>query len=83
MLAVTALLSAAVFLLVVGVLLLIHHGYKHSSDSPDSLAKREGIPWLCFFQPRDVCSHETWVLVCWTNAISILTVTYAVAPRDA
>lgn len=63
---------AALVLFAIGFGLLLHHGYKHMADAPDSKAKREGLPWLCFFQPQDISNHETWILVCWTNAITIL-----------
>ena len=62
---------AAIVLFMLGFLILLHHGYKHMDDAPDSNAKREGIPWLCLFQLHDISNHETWIVVCWTNALTI------------
>ena len=58
-----------------GVGLLLHHGYKHMDDPPYALAKSEGCPaYCCFFQLADVSNHETWVVVAWTNAVTLLVV---------
>ena len=67
------LLVCMVVLLLGGAALLLHHGYAHmDDDEATSLAKREGLgPWCCFFQPRDVQNHETWIVVCWTNALTL------------
>lgn len=64
----------AIALYVVAVFLLVHHGYKHSKDDQDSPARAEGIPCLCYFQIKDVSNHETWILVCLTNAITLTVV---------
>ena len=70
---------AAIVLAVLGAAVLLHHCYAHMDDSPyTSLAKTEGCPaYCCFFQPADVHNHEsdeTWVLVAWTNALTLLIV---------
>lgn len=62
----------AVVLLCAGLVLLIHHGFHHMNDDEESLAKREGIHQCCFFQIRDISNHETWIVVCWTNALTLL-----------
>jgi hypothetical protein len=59
-------------LIFIGFILLIHHGYKHSLEGPDSLAKKESCPEACYFQRSDISNHETWILLCFTNAITIL-----------
>ena len=64
----------AVVLVCLGMFLLVHHGFHHMNDREDSLAKMEGIHKCCFFQIRDVSNHETWIIVCWTNALSVLLV---------
>ena len=69
-------------LALLGLGLLLHHGYAHMDDDEStSLAKREGLSLCCFFQPRDVQNHETWILVCWTNALT-LAVVYCAATAD-
>jgi hypothetical protein len=67
------LFACAALLFMAGFLLLLHHGYAHmDDDEATSLAKREGLgAWCCFFQPRDVQNHETWIVVCWTNALTL------------
>ena len=76
-------LPAAAFLCVLlvflGFALLVHHGAKHMLDPPSSLAQTEGIRECCFFQMRDISNHETWVVVCWTNALTILLISAAAA----
>ena len=61
----------ALLLVGLGVGLLLHHGYSHSFDPPDSNARREGYAVFCFFQIPDICNHETWILICLTNALSL------------
>jgi hypothetical protein len=61
----------AVVLASLGLVLLIHHGFHHMNDDEESLAKREGIHQCCFFQIRDISNHETWILICWTNALTL------------
>ena len=60
-----------VVLVVLGVVLLLHHGYKHSYDAPNSKARDESCGEACFFQIPDVLNHETWIIVCFTNALSL------------
>ena len=66
-------LALAGALALLGAVLLLHHGYAHMNDDPyTSLAKLEGAPAACcFFQLRDVSNHETWIIVAWTNAITL------------
>ncbi len=66
------LLIAALALMALGLGLLIHHGLKHLGEPDDAPAKREGRPECCFFQLHDIANHETWILVCWTNALTLL-----------
>lgn len=68
-----AALAVAVLLFALGVGLLLHHGYKHAMDEdPDALARKESCITCCFFQLSDISNHETWILVCFTNSITIL-----------
>lgn len=66
---------AAAFFVCVGVLLLLHHGWKHSQeDRATSVAQRESCPEVCYFQPSDVgnfktCNHEMWILFFWGLAV--------------
>ena len=62
----------AILLFLTGALLLLHHGYKHSRDGPDALVRRESCLACCFFQLSDISNHETWILLCFTNASTIL-----------
>ena len=62
----------SIILVVLGVLLLLHHGYHHSFDRADSRAKEESCVEVCYFQVPDIANHETWVLICFTNAFSLL-----------
>jgi ribulose bisphosphate carboxylase small subunit len=62
----------AVCLIIVGVALLLHHGYKHGNEVGDTLAKRESCWECCYFQLSDISNHETWILVCFTNAATVL-----------
>lgn len=70
-------IGVACVLYAIAGILLLHHGWKHSSDGYDSLAKTEGWPCLCYFQPKDVRNHETWILVCLTNAITLTVISLA------
>jgi len=63
--------GVAILLLLLGFILLIHHGYHHMDDPPDSKAKGESSAEVCYFQLSDISNHETWILVCWTNALTI------------
>ena len=64
------LVAAAALFFAAGVLLLLHHGWTHWHEDPDtSLAQRESCLAVCYFQPSDVgncrtCNHETWILLC-------------------
>lgn len=70
--------TAAIIFGCVGVLLLLHHGYKHHFEDPaTSLAQRESCPEVCYFQLSDVgnfstCNHEMWILLCFALAIVCL-----------
>ena len=77
------LVIAASLFFVAAVLLLLHHGWKHAHEDPDtSLAQRESCPEVCYFQPSDVgnfrtCNHEMWILLflalalgCWVLSLS-------------
>jgi hypothetical protein len=61
----------AIILLFVGVVLLFHHYWSHKDEPPLSPAKREGVPFFCYFQISDVSNHETWIVACFTNALSL------------
>ena len=53
-------------------MLLLHHEESQKDDDEEvSLAKREGISACCYFQPLDIANHKTWVVVFWTNALSV------------
>ena len=60
--------------IVISLVLLLHHGYHHSYDPPDSAAQLESCPEVCYFQLNDISNHETWVLVFLTNGITLLLV---------
>ena len=66
-----AMIIFAAILACVGFLLLIHHGLHHSRDRDDSNAKKESCVCVCYFQPKDISHFETWIIVCFTNAICI------------
>ena len=57
---------------VAAVVLLLHHGWKHARDDPEtSRAQQESCPEVCYFQPSDVFNfrtdnHETWIIICFT-----------------
>lgn len=57
-------------LLCLGVSLLLHHGWKHSRDSPRSNARLESCCCVCYFQLKDVAHFETWILFCLFNAFA-------------
>ena len=69
---------ACVFLML-GVVLLLHHGWKHALEPEPSNARRESCAPACYFQLHDISNHETWILICFTNAISL----GIIAPRLA
>jgi len=64
-------LVLAIILFLVGLGLLLHHGFVHSYDLADSLTHRESCEAVCFFQLSDIRNHETWIVVCFTNAFSL------------
>lgn len=61
----------ALVLLGTALVLLLHHGWHHSFDPPTSDARRESCALVCYFQLHDISNHETWILVCLTNALSL------------
>ncbi len=62
----------SIALLCLGILLLLHHGWKHASDDPStSHAQKESCALVCYFQHKDIAHFETWILVCLTNALTI------------
>jgi len=69
---------ACVFL-AMGLILLLHHGYAHAQDPETSHARQESCGLACYFQIKDISNHETWIIVCITNAISL----GIIAPRLA
>jgi hypothetical protein len=72
-----ATLALALTLYVLAVLILLHEGYTHMADPPDSPAKDDGLPWLCYFQLKHASTHEAWFLVCLTNAVTLTVLTLA------
>jgi hypothetical protein len=62
-------MNPGVLLFAAGVLLLLHHCWKHARENPEtSHAQQESCPAVCYFQLSDVgnfrtCNHEMWVLV--------------------
>lgn len=64
-----ALAVAAIAFFGAAVLLLLHHGWKHAREDPEtSLARQESCAAVCYFQPSDVgnCktyNHEMWILL--------------------
>jgi hypothetical protein len=45
---------------IIAVLILLHHGWKHSHDDLNSRARSESCLEVCYFQPSDVCKFNTW-----------------------
>jgi len=58
----------AVALLLVGIGLLLHHGWKHHYEEEPSSAREGSCVWVCYFQPKDIAHYETWSVICLTNA---------------
>jgi hypothetical protein len=67
---------------VTAVLLLLHHGWKHAHEDPEtSLAQQESSAVVCYFQLSDVfnfrtSNHETLIIFCvcvawscWSRAV--------------
>ncbi len=73
-----SLVIAAGILSGVGVLVFLHHGWKHVLEDPaTSLAQRKSCPEVCCFQLSDVgnfrtCNHEMWILLFFALAILCL-----------
>ena len=63
---------AEIVLACAGFSLLLHHGYKHAREPEPSNARKESCWWACYFQIKDILHLETWIIVCVSNAISIL-----------
>ena len=64
--------ALAVGLLALSASLLLHHGWKHASDRPQSSARRESCWGACYFQLKDVAHFETWILICLFNAVAVV-----------
>ena len=66
------LMLVSVIFFVAAVVLLLHHGWKHARDDPEtSRAQQESCPEVCYFQPSDVFNfktynHETWIIICFS-----------------
>jgi hypothetical protein len=60
--------ALAVFLILIGVALLLHHGWKHHFEAEPSSAREESCVWVCYFQLKDIAHFETWSVICLTNA---------------
>ena len=60
--------------LIIAIVLLLHHLYKHwDGNEPENvLAHRESCCGVCFFQLSDVSNHETWVIMCLSQAVTCL-----------
>jgi hypothetical protein len=54
-----------------GVLLLLHHGWKHYYEASPSHAREESCVWVCYFQPKDILHFESASMVCLTCAFSV------------
>jgi hypothetical protein len=57
-----------VLLIIVGVLLLLHHGWKHHFEPEPSTARQESCACVCYFQPKDIEHFESWSVVSLVNA---------------
>lgn len=53
--------SLALLLVLAGFVLLLQRCYRRMDDASDEH----------YFQASQVYNHETWILVCWTNALTI------------
>ena len=68
------LVVAAGVLFGLGVVLLLHHGWKHArEEAGTSAAQRESCPAVCYFQLSDVgnvrtCNHEMCILLLFSVA---------------
>ena len=55
-------------LIVVDLVLLLHHGWKHHFEEEPSNARQESCVWVCYFQPKDIAHYESWGVISLTNA---------------
>lgn len=56
-----------------GLILLLHHGYKHGlEDEAKSSARRESCCIACYFQVKDVVHFETWTAVSFSSALCMV-----------
>jgi hypothetical protein len=62
----------AVVLISAGVLLLLHHGWKHYYEEEPSHAREESCVCVCYFQIKDISHFETWSVISLTNAFLCL-----------
>lgn len=53
----------------IGLVLLLHHGWKHWNEPPPNDAQAESCVWVCYFQLKDIMHFETWAFVCLANAL--------------
>ena len=58
----------APLLILAGILLLVHHGWKHFFEEEPSTARQESCVWVCYFQPKDISHYETWSVISLTNS---------------
>jgi len=72
---------AKLLLVCAGSALLVHHGHKHAHEAEPSNARKESYWWVCYFQKKDILHLETWIVVCVSNAISILVPTLSFQPE--
>ena len=68
----------SIILLGAALILLFHHGWAHSYDPPNSHARTESCVPVCYFQLSDIANHETWIMVCLTNALTFAVLAPAV-----
>jgi hypothetical protein len=69
----TPAMMIAYLLMVIGVVLLLDH-YRSHRDDVNGKAQKESSAWVCYFQLSDISNHETWIVVCFTNAFSLLVI---------
>ncbi len=63
----------AYLFVVIGVVLLLDH-YRTHRDDVNGKAQQESFACVCYFQLSDIRNHETWIVVCFTNAFSLLVI---------
>jgi hypothetical protein len=59
---------AAYIFVFIGLVLLLHHGWKHFYEDEPSNARKESCVCVCYFQPKDVSHFETWSMISLTNS---------------